>query len=99
MSFRHVVARGHEDESRRSSGRGGEYFQDDSSGRLVDAYGQPVTSAGSGGGAGGGQPTSYGSSVGDDYGYSHYEGGSPHGYGQEYEHGVDPNQQHYGGRR
>jgi hypothetical protein len=80
--MRHVVSRGHEDESRRSSGRG-EYIREDTTryfGSYSAAAGQTTYH----------QQASYGSSAGEDV--NAYEGESPQDY-IEYSQGqgVDPN--------
>jgi hypothetical protein len=96
LNMRHVLTRGHETESRRSSGRD-EYIHEDSAGRRHDPYGQGQGTGGHDLGAYG-QPTSYGGSVaGDEFGHFYEEEPSPHGDAYEYDqHGADSG--HYGHR-
>lgn len=80
--MRHVVSRGHEHESRRSSSRG-DHVRDDM--RMLSPY----SAAGAYVGGAYGQPPSYGGSSGGDDMY--YDGESPYLYEYDQQ-GGDPNQ-------
>ncbi|OLN84479.1 hypothetical protein CCHL11_08199 [Colletotrichum chlorophyti] len=75
ISFKHVVTRGHEHESRRGSGRD-DYAREES--QYANSYGNDYTT--------GYQAPSYGSSGGEEF---YYDGGSP--YYLDYDHSGDTN--------
>lgn len=82
LSWKTVLARGHEAESRRSSGRGGEYLRDDPRTLSPGSYaGYPISR----------QPPSYGSSGGGED-PSLLEGPSPYFYDYEYDQAGNPSQ-------
>ncbi|TDZ22599.1 hypothetical protein Cob_v004607 [Colletotrichum orbiculare MAFF 240422] len=79
ISMRHVVSRGHEHESRRSSGRGGYVDEDAHTQVAANAYATDYSAAY-------GQPPSYGSG-GEEY---HYEEESPYYF--DYDQGAESSQ-------
>ncbi|KAH6689546.1 hypothetical protein F5X68DRAFT_73457 [Plectosphaerella plurivora] len=84
LSWKAILARGHEAEGRRSSGQGGEYLRDErtlSPGGRYAAY--PISQ----------QPPSHGSSGGGEGPSSMFDGPSPFFYDYEYDQSGDPTQQ------